>query len=110
MQESSTQPQDVKDHRLAINETLEDYTLRYAPHSFRRWSSKVVSITALGGIAYLADMSIGASIGLSYGSVNAIWAILFAAVIIFITGFPIGYYSARYNIDLDLITRGAGFG
>lgn len=110
MENSSPQKTDDQETRLAINETLEDYTLRYAPHSFRRWSPRVVSITALGGIAYLADMAIGASISLNYGSSNAIWAILFAAVIIFITGFPIGYYSARYNIDLDLITRGAGFG
>ncbi|SQC22048.1 transmembrane protein [Klebsiella pneumoniae] len=36
-------------------ETLEDYTLRYAPLSFRRWGPGVVAVTALGGIAYLAD-------------------------------------------------------
>jgi len=30
-------------------------------------------------------------------------------VIIFVTGFPLAYYAARYN-DLDLITRGSGFG
>src|SRR4029077_20275943 len=24
--------------------------------------------------------------------------------------FPVAYYSARYNIDLDLVTRGSGFG
>lgn len=90
--------------------TLEDYALRYAPHSFRRWSPGVVAITALGGIAYLADFSIGASIGLLYGTLNAILAILVAAIIIFLTGLPLAFYGARYNIDLDLITRGAGFG
>jgi purine-cytosine permease-like protein len=42
--------------------------------------------------------------------VNAIFGILVAAVIIFATGFPLAYYAARYNIDLDLITRGSGFG
>ncbi|RJS94469.1 allantoin permease [Salinisphaera sp. Q1T1-3] len=94
----------------AANETLEDYTLRYAPHSFRRWGTGTVAITALGGIAYLADFSIGASIAISYGTLNAIFAILFAAAVIFITGLPVAYYAARYNIDLDLITRGAGFG
>ena len=92
------------------NETLEDYTLRYAPHSFRRWSTGTVAITALGGIAYLADFSIGASIAISFGTANAILAILFAAALIFVTGLPVAYYAARYNIDLDLITRGAGFG
>ncbi|WP_241584871.1 purine-cytosine permease family protein [Rosenbergiella epipactidis] len=94
----------------SVNETLEDYTLRYAPYSFRRWGAATVAITALGGIAYLADFSIGASIGMTYGTTNALLAILFAAIIIFLTGIPLAYYAARYNIDLDLITRGAGFG
>ena len=31
-------------------------------------------------------------------------------MVIFLTGFPLAYYAARYNIDLDLITRGSGFG
>jgi len=31
-------------------------------------------------------------------------------LIIFITSFPISYYAARYNIDIDLMTRSAGFG
>ncbi len=94
----------------AARETLEDYTLRFAPRSYRRWKPGVVATTALGGIAYLADFSIGAGIGLSYGTINALVAILVAALIIFVTGVPLAYYGARYNIDLDLITRGSGFG
>ncbi|RXS71113.1 allantoin permease [Streptomyces sioyaensis] len=70
----------------------------------------VVATTALGGIAYMADFSIGAGIGLAHGTANALTAILVAAVVIFVTGFPLAYYAARYNIDLDLITRGSGFG
>ena len=107
---STTDTLEDKVSSTAANETLEDYTLRYAPHSFRRWSPRVVAITALGGIAYLADFSIGASIGMAYGTTNAVLAILFAAIVIFLTGIPVSYYAARYNIDLDLITRGAGFG
>ncbi|MCX4640531.1 allantoin permease [Streptomyces platensis] len=94
----------------AANETLEDYTLRFAPRSYRRWTPMVVATTALGGIAYMADFSIGAGIGLTHGTGNALAAILVAAVVIFVTGFPLAYYGARYNIDLDLITRGSGFG
>ncbi|MFI1159124.1 purine-cytosine permease family protein [Streptomyces sioyaensis] len=94
----------------AVNETLEDYTLRFAPRSYRRWTPMVVATTALGGIAYMADFSIGAGIGLAHGTANALTAILVAAVVIFVTGFPLAYYAARYNIDLDLITRGSGFG
>ncbi|MCE7006281.1 cytosine permease [Kibdelosporangium philippinense] len=94
----------------ATRETLEDYTLRFAPRSYRRWSPAVVGASALGGMAYMADFSIGAGIGLTHGTSNALLAILFAAVIILVTGFPLAYYGARYNIDLDLITRGSGFG
>ena len=94
----------------AVNETVEDYTLRFAPRSYRRWSTGVVATSALGGIAYLADFAIGANIGIAHGTTNALLGILIAAVIIFLTGFPLAYYAARYNIDLDLITRGSGFG
>ncbi|MDX3310106.1 allantoin permease [Streptomyces sp. ME08-AFT2] len=94
----------------ATKETLEDYTLRFAPRSYRRWTPMVVATTALGGIAYMADFSIGAGIGLAHGTGNALVAIAVAAVVIFVTGLPLAYYGARYNIDLDLITRGSGFG
>jgi purine-cytosine permease-like protein len=94
----------------ATKESLEDYTLRFAPRSYRKWSAGVVATSALGGIAYLADFSIGANIGIAYGTVNAILGIVVAALIIFAAGFPLAYYAARYNIDLDLITRGSGFG
>jgi purine-cytosine permease-like protein len=94
----------------AAKETLEDYTLRFAPRNYRRWGTGTVAISALGGIAYLADFAIGANIGISYGTVNALWGIAVFAVVIFATGFPLAYYAARYNLDLDLITRGSGFG
>jgi purine-cytosine permease-like protein len=92
------------------NATLEDYSLRYAPKSFRKWSEWTVANTAIGGIAYLADFAIGASIAITHGPVNAILSVLVAAVVIFLTGIPIAYYSARYNIDMDLLTRAGGFG
>jgi purine-cytosine permease-like protein len=98
------------DTMTASKETLEDYTLRFAPRSYRKWSTRVVGISALGGIAYLADFAIGANVGISYGTTNALWGILIFAIVIIATGFPVAYYSARYNIDLDLVTRGSGFG
>jgi len=103
-----------RDHAVptvgAAKETLEDYTLRFAPRSYRKWGTGTVAVSALGGIAYLADFAIGANIGISYGTVNALWGIGIFAVVIFVTGFPLAFYAARYNLDLDLITRGSGFG
>ena len=97
-------------NRFVSNPVLEDYSLRYAPRSFRRWSEYAVASAALGGIAYLADQAIGGSLAVEYGFANAFWGIIAAAVVIFLTGIPIAYYSAKYNVDVDLLTRGAGFG
>ncbi|MEU7600005.1 hypothetical protein AB0B78_35405 [Streptomyces sp. NPDC040724] len=96
--------------KLAADESREDYSLRYAPHSFRRWGPGTVAGTALGGIAYLADFAIGASIVFAYGFTSGAAAILAAAVVIFLTGIPIARACATYGLDMDLVTRGAGFG
>ena len=96
--------------RAAAEDSLEDYAFRYVPRTFRRWSAASVGVTALGSIAFLADFSIGASIGIEHGTNNAVLGILLASVTIFIVGVPIAYYAARYNLDLDLIARGSGFG
>ena len=47
---------------------------------------------------------------MQFGFANAFSGIIAAAVVIFLTGIPIAYYSAKYNVDVDLLTRGAGFG
>ncbi len=92
------------------NETLEDYALRFAPRSFRKWSAFRVANTAFGSISFLVLEAIGGALTITYGFENACWAILAVGLVIFLTGFPIAYYAARYNIDMDLLTRGAGFG
>ncbi len=92
------------------NETLEDYALRFAPRSFRKWSEARVAATALGSISFLALEAIGGSIMVNYGFTNAVAAIVTVAVLIFLTSLPISYYAAKYNVDLDLLARGAGFG
>lgn len=58
----------------------------------------------------MADFAIGATTTVTYGFSSAFWGIAAAGIIIFLTGIPIAYYSARYNVDMDLLTRGAGFG
>jgi signal transduction histidine kinase/CheY-like chemotaxis protein len=92
------------------NQTLEDYALRFTAHGARRWSAFRVANTALGAISFLACEAIGGSLTLDYGFTNAISAIVAVGVLIFLTGLPIGYYATRYGVDIDLLTRGAGFG
>lgn len=97
-------------NQWVANETLEDYALRYTARQARRWSAGWVANTALGIVSFLALEAIGGAITLSYGFDNAMWAILVVGLIIFLSGLPLSYYAARDGVDIDLLSRGAGFG
>lgn len=92
------------------DETLEDYALRFTPRAFRKWSELRVANTALGAISFLALEAIGGSLALNYGFFNTVMAIAVVSLLIFLTGLPISYYAANSGVDMDLLTRGAGFG
>jgi signal transduction histidine kinase/purine-cytosine permease-like protein/DNA-binding NarL/FixJ family response regulator len=91
-------------------ETMEDYALRYAPQRFRRWSTLRVANTAFGAASFLILEAVGATLLVQYGFLNAFWAIVTTGVIIFLAGLPISIYAARHGVDMDLLTRAAGFG
>jgi signal transduction histidine kinase/CheY-like chemotaxis protein len=96
-------------NQWVASQTLEDYALRYTAASARKTSFRVGN-TALGPIAFLACEAIGGTITLAYGFPNAVWAIVAFTLLMFLIGLPIAYYAARYGVDIDLLTRGAGFG
>ncbi len=91
-------------------ETIEDYALRFTPRSFRKWSEWRVANTAFGAASFLILEAVGATLLVQYGFVNAALAILATGLVIFAAGWPISVYAARYGVDMDLLTRGAGFG
>ena len=109
-----TRPQRIVRERRQYNQwvasqTLEDYALRYTADRARKSSFRVGN-TALGPIAFLACEAIGGAITLAYGFSNAAWAIVAFSLLMFLIGLPIAYYAAKYGVDVDLLTRGAGFG
>ncbi|MBI1204040.1 MAG: response regulator [Rhodopseudomonas sp.] len=97
-------------NQWVANQTLEDFALRFTAKSARRWSSARVANTAIGAISFLALEAIGGAITVSYGFTNATSAIVLVGTLIFFTGLPIAYYASTYGVDIDLLTRGAGFG
>ncbi|MFN6997285.1 MAG: purine-cytosine permease family protein [Aquincola tertiaricarbonis] len=92
------------------SETMEDYALRFTARSFRKWSEWRVANTAFGAASFLVLEAVGATLLVQYGFASAFWAILCTGLIIFAAGLPISIYAARYGVDMDLLTRGAGFG
>jgi len=97
-------------NQWVADETLEDFALRYTAKRARKWSDARIANTALGIVSFLALEAIGGAITLQYGFTNSLWAILVVCALIFLCGLPICYYAARYGLDIDLLTRGAGFG
>ena len=97
-------------NRWVASETLEDYALRFAPQRFRKWSEWRVANTAFGAASFLILEAVGATLLVQHGFVNAFWAIVVTGLIIFLAGLPISIYAARWGVDMDLLTRGAGFG
>ena len=91
------------------NQTLEDFALRFTAAKARR-GAFLVGNTALGAVSFLACEAIGGSITLTFGFTNAMAAILAAGLIMFLVGLPICAAATRYGVDVDLLTRGAGFG
>ncbi|MCB8878884.1 response regulator [Acidisoma cellulosilytica] len=97
-------------NRWVANQTLEDYALRFTAKSARKWSALRVANTALGAVSFLALEAIGGTITLAYGFQNSILAIAFVSIMIFLISIPICAHAARAGVDVDLLTRGAGFG
>ncbi len=96
-------------NQWVASQTLEDYALRYTATQARRSSFRVGN-TAFGPIAFLACEAIGGAITLSYGFTNAVGAIIGFCALMFMIGLPICIHAARHGVDIDLLTRGAGFG
>ncbi|NRF66874.1 response regulator [Aquincola sp. S2] len=89
---------------------MEDYALRFTPRTFRKWSEWRVANTAFGAASFLILEAVGATLLVQHGFSNAALAILVTGLIIFLAGLPISVYAARHGVDMDLLTRGAGFG
>ncbi|MDE8345166.1 MAG: hybrid sensor histidine kinase/response regulator [Acidocella sp.] len=92
------------------NQTVEDFALRFTAGKARRWSAFRVGNTALGGVAFLACEAIGGTITIAFGFANAMAAIAAVGVLMFFIGLPICLSATRNGVDVDLLTRGAGFG
>ena len=97
-------------NRWVANQTLEDYALRFTAKSARIWSPLRVANTALGSISFLALEAIGGTLTLSFGFANVCVAVLAVSALIFMISLPICAAAARAGLDIDLLTRGAGFG
>nr|WP_194299821.1 ATP-binding protein [Acetobacter conturbans] len=97
-------------NRWAADQSLEDYALRFTARSARAATPLRAALTALGSISFLALEAIGGTLTMAFGFGNTALAIAFVSVVIFLISLPICATAARSGLDIDLLTRGTGFG
>lgn len=97
-------------NQWVAGQTLAGHAHRQTAEAARHWSARTVLVTALGASASLVCEVLGATITLFYGASVSIAAILAACAVMFVASLPIAVEAARKGLDIDLVTRGAGFG
>jgi purine-cytosine permease-like protein len=95
---------------LADNPEMEDYSLRYTPSAFRTWSPWMVFLSCLVGLSAMAGYALDAAFVNAFGFGNALLGFLVASVLTLPLMLVIAFAIARRHIDIDLLTRGSGFG
>ncbi|HVT68061.1 MAG TPA: hypothetical protein VHF26_09960 [Trebonia sp.] len=95
---------------LAGNAQLEDYSLRYAPAAFRRWSPWMVFLSCMVGLSAMAGYALDATFVEAFGFGNTLIGFLIATAVTLPLMLVIAFAIARKHVDIDLLTRGSGFG
>lgn len=95
---------------LADNPQMEDYSLRYTPAAFRKWSPWMVFLSCLVGISAMAGYALDAAFVDAFGFSSALVGFLVAAAVTLPLTLVIAFAIARKHVDIDLLTRGSGFG
>ena len=95
---------------LADNPQMEDYSLRYTPAAFRKWSPWMVFLSCLVGISAMAGYALDAAFVDAFGFANALIGFVVAAAVTLPLTLVIAFAIARKHVDIDLLTRGSGFG
>lgn len=97
-------------NRLASDESREDYALRHMARSARFSTPEQGFLAASGACSFLALEAIGGALALGFGPANLFAGLLLAGITIFLVGLPVCLRAARTGLDIDLLTRGTGFG
>ncbi|MFJ8267593.1 purine-cytosine permease family protein [Peribacillus asahii] len=95
---------------LSKEEKKDDFALEKVPLEGRtmRWGS-ITNIT-LGVATAMLFMQMGSLMAVSFGSVNALLAAIYATVVGGVLGIGISYLAAKSGLNVNLLARGGGFG
>ncbi len=90
--------------------TTGDYSLDRVPRSERNKSWMSITNIAFGIATAIFYFQMGSVMALSYGAANAMISSAYAIIVAGILGAVIAYLSAKTGMNVNLLSRGGGFG
>ncbi|MEN1966706.1 cytosine permease [Lentibacillus sp. N15] len=96
------------DHK--VNETGDDYSLDRVPRSQRNMGWLSITNITFGIATAIFYFQMGSVMALQFGAINAIISAIYAIVVAGILGTFIAYLSAKSGMNVNLLSRGGGFG
>lgn len=92
-----------------IKEMEEDYAVRLVPKHWRRGWLGLTNV-ALGVATAMVFMQEGSLLALNFGSVNALYAEIYATLMAGLLGVIIARTAGWTGLNVNLLSRGAGYG
>ncbi|WP_040286547.1 purine-cytosine permease family protein [Sporosarcina koreensis] len=100
----------TNDYNEEMEELESDYSLDRVPRSERNKSWLSITNITFGIATAIFYFQMGSVMALSYGAVNAMISSAYAIVVAGILGTVIAFLSAKSGMNVNLLSRGGGFG
>lgn len=100
---------EVTDHEVEDNKS-DDYSLDRVPRDKRNMGWLSITNITFGIATAIFYFQMGSVMALQFGAINAIISAVYAIIVAGILGTFIAYLSAKSGMNVNLISRGGGFG
>ena len=99
----------ITDHDTK-EEMKDDYSLDRVPRSKRNMGWFSITNITFGIATAIFYFQMGSVMALQFGAINAIISSIYAIIVAGILGTFIAYFSAKSGMNVNLMSRGGGFG
>ncbi|WP_339226147.1 permease [Oceanobacillus sp. FSL K6-2867] len=99
----------ITDHKVEDNKS-DDYSLDRVPREKRNMGWLSITNITFGIATAIFYFQMGSVMALQFGAVNAIISAIYAIIVAGILGTFIAYLSAKSGMNVNLLSRGGGFG
>ncbi|WP_028393828.1 purine-cytosine permease family protein [Bacillus cihuensis] len=100
----------VTDHKVIEDEMKDDFSLVRVPRQHRNMGWLSITNITFGIATAIFYFQMGSVMALQFGAINAIISSIYAIIVAGVLGTFIAYLSAKSGMNVNLLSRGGGFG